>query len=129
MKFLPLRRVAFVRIAAGVLAQTPNQAGQSSSECENPVTTAAMRTCEAARYATAQRELEIAYRGLMDHLDSGQKERLRVTQKAWLRFRDANANFQAGLAQDGTLAPLLRIGSLTEMTKARALELKKETLR
>lgn len=88
-----------------------------------------MRTCEASRYATAQQELNAAYQGLMEHLDQGQKEKLRMTQRAWLRFRDANADFQASIVQGGTLAPLVRISSLTEMTKARAQELKKEALR
>ena len=64
----------------------------------------------------------------MKHLDGEQKQKLRITQRAWLRFRGANANFQASLVRGGTLAPLVRIGSLTEMTKARTEELKKEAL-
>jgi uncharacterized protein YecT (DUF1311 family) len=127
IRFLP-RLVAFVCLTAELLAQTPNQFRPSASECENAVTTAAMRNCEATRYATAQQELNATYQRLMGRLDSGQKEKLRLTQRAWLRFREANADFQASLAQGGTLAPLMRISSLTEMTKARALELKKEAL-
>ena len=126
MKFPSLRLVLFVCTTVGLLAQTPKQAGQSAGECENADTTAAMRTCEASRYATAQQELDSAYQGLREHLDTGQREKLRLTQRAWLRFRDANADFQASLVQGGTLAPLVRIGSLTEMTKARTQELKKE---
>jgi uncharacterized protein YecT (DUF1311 family) len=128
MKFPSLRLVVFVCATVGLLAQTPKQPGQSAGECENAVTTAAMRTCEASRYETAQQELDLAYQGLMEHLDDGQKQKLRTSQRAWLRFRDANADFQASLVQGGTLAPLVRIGSLTEMTKARTEELKKEAL-
>jgi uncharacterized protein YecT (DUF1311 family) len=125
MKSRSIKLAVFVCIAAGLLAQTPNQAGQAASECENPVTTAAMRNCEASRYAIALQELNSAYQGLIDRLDRGQKEKLRIAQRAWLRYRDANADFQASLIQGGTLAPLVKVGSLTEITKARTQELKK----
>jgi uncharacterized protein YecT (DUF1311 family) len=132
MTFPSLRLVVFVCASVGLLAQTlaqtPKQTGPGTGECENAVTTAAMRTCEASRYATAQQELDAAYQRLMEHLDDGQKQKLRTSQRAWLGFRDANADFQASLVQGGTLAPLVRIGSLTEMTKARTQELKKEAL-
>jgi len=128
MKFPSLRLVMFVCTTVGLLAQTPKQSGQGAGGCENAVTTAAMRNCEASRYATAQQDLDSAYRDLMTHLDGEQKQKLRITQRAWLRFRGANADFQASLARGGTLAPLVRIGSLTEMTKARAEELKKGAL-
>jgi uncharacterized protein YecT (DUF1311 family) len=128
MKFPFLRLVVFVCTTVGLLAQSPEQSVQSAGECANAVTTAAMRTCEVSRYASEQRELDSAYQDLMRHLDGGQKEKLRMTQRAWLRFRDANADFQASLVRGGTLAPLIKIGSLTEMTKARTQELKKEAL-
>jgi len=87
-----------------------------------------MRACENRRYADAQGELDAAYQDLLRHLDETQRQKLRVAQRAWVRFRDTNAEFQASLAQGGTLGPLLKVGSLTEMTKARASELKKAAL-
>jgi uncharacterized protein YecT (DUF1311 family) len=44
---------------------------------------------------------------------------------AWVRFRDANADFLADVAQGGTLAPVLRVIALADMTEARSRELKK----
>jgi uncharacterized protein YecT (DUF1311 family) len=126
MRFPSLRLVSLVCIAAALFAQAPRQTAENASGCENTVTIAAMRTCEASRYAAAQRELNAAYQGLMDRIDSGQKVKLRTTQRAWLRFRDANSDFQASLVQGGTLAPLIRISSLTEMTEARTEELRKQ---
>jgi uncharacterized protein YecT (DUF1311 family) len=128
MKFPFLRLVVFVCTTAGLLAQTPEPSRQGAAECADAVTTAAMRNREESRYATEQQELDSAYQYLMKHLDGGQKQKLRITQRAWLHFRDANADFQASLVQGGTLAPLVRIGSLMEMTRARAQELKKEAL-
>ena len=83
-----------------------------------------MRACENERYEAAQRELNSAYQGLLQQLDSTKKLKLRQSQRAWLRFRDANAAFQASIVEGGTLAPLIKIASLTEMTNARAADLK-----
>ncbi|HYW38150.1 MAG TPA: lysozyme inhibitor LprI family protein [Terriglobales bacterium] len=129
MNFHSLRLVVFVCTTVGLLPQTPAQSGQGAGECDHAVTTAAMRDCEASRYATAQRELDSAYRNLVKHLDDEQKRKLRITQRAWLRFREADADFQASLVRSGTLAPLVRTGSLTEMTKARTEELIEELIK
>jgi len=128
MRLLSLILAAVLCMAAGLVAQTRNQVPQIPKECEDTVTTADMRSCESARYETAQRELRVAYQELMEHLDAGRKEKLRTAQDAWLRYRDANADFQASLAKGGTLAPLIKISSLTEMTRARTIELKKEAM-
>lgn len=128
MKHAFLRLAVLICATVGLSAQAPKQSGQGAGGCENAVTTAAMRTCEGLRYTTANRELDEAYQGLMDQLDAGQKEKLRIAQRAWLHFRDANADFESGRAQGGTLAPLLRLGTLTEMTIARTQELKKDAL-
>jgi len=63
-------------LAGGLIAQIRDSSRQQQeNECEDAVTTAAMRTCEAVRYEIAQRELNAAYQKLMEHLHSGQKKR------------------------------------------------------
>jgi uncharacterized protein YecT (DUF1311 family) len=103
-------------------------AGQNTAtppDCQNATTTAAMRVCENARYEKADRDLNAVYQQLMRQLDAGQQAKLRVAQNAWLRFREANADFEAGAASGGTLGPLLRISTMADMTEARTIELKK----
>jgi len=130
--FLLLRTAAMLCITtyvtAGLFAQNATRANPTDSECQQATTTSAMRACENARYNVAQRELDVAYQSLLQHLDGEQKQKLRIAQRAWIRFRDTSAEFQASLAQGGTLAPLIKIGTLTEMTKARTSELKKAAL-
>jgi uncharacterized protein YecT (DUF1311 family) len=58
-------------------------------------------------------------------LDAIGNQRLKDVQAAWVKFRDANADFIADSARDGTLAPLLRESALADMTEARSKELKK----
>jgi len=137
--FSPMRSVALLFFASfffassitlGLFAQNGALAPASPtrSDCQKAVTTSALRACENARYDAAEHELNTAYQSLLERLDSGQKQKLRATQRAWIRFRDTNAEFQSSLAQGGTLAPLIKIGTLTEMTSARAAELKKAAL-
>jgi uncharacterized protein YecT (DUF1311 family) len=120
--------VAALLVSVGLLAQDTALTTPAGNGCQNATTTSAMRACENRRYVDAQGELDAAYQDLLRHLDETQRQKLRVAQRAWVRFRDTNAEFQASLAQGGTLGPLLKVGSLTEMTKARASELKKAAL-
>ena len=111
--------------SGGVLLQKPARSVESGGDCQNATSTAAMRACENARYEKADRELNVVYQKLIKELEAGPREKLRVAQNAWLRFRDANSDFQASLAEGGTMAPLLKISTLAEMTEARTEELRK----
>jgi uncharacterized protein YecT (DUF1311 family) len=111
--------------AVGSFAQSTAPATQPVQDCQHAATESAMRVCENARYEAAQRELNSAYQILLQHLDVPQKEKLRFAQRSWLRFRTSNADFQASLVEGGTLSPLIRVATLTEMTNARVSELKK----
>jgi len=98
---------------------------QSQSDCATATTTADMQICAVSRYKTAQQYLEEAIEQLDRKLDSIGHQRLNVAQAAWVRFRDANADFIADSARGGTLAPVLRESALADMTEARSKELKK----
>lgn len=99
--------------------------GRAELPCSSASTTAAMRACEDSRYTKAQQDLQAAYTQLARQLDPAARARLNAAESAWTRFRDANAAFEAGAASGGSLAPLLRVTTLAEMTEARAAELKK----
>lgn len=101
------------------------QAKQESAPCSSETTTAGMRNCENLRYEKAQQELDSVYAQLMKQLDKTGKAKLKSAQSAWLRFRKAEADFQADSARGGTLAPLIRITVMADLTGARAAELKK----
>ena len=110
----------------GVLAvRAAVQTAETGADCKNAATTAAMRACENARYQKADQRLNAIYKDLIKQLDAGPREKLRLAQSAWLRFREANADFQAEVAREGTLAPLIKMSVLADMTEARTAELKK----
>lgn len=97
----------------------------ADTECKDATTTAAMRACENSRYVKSDSELQIAYNQLLKQLDNVRQAKLRQAQRAWIAFRDANADFLSSAAQDGTLAPLLKITALADMTETRTKELQR----
>ena len=105
----------------------PTQA-RGQSDCADATTTASMQTCALAHYQAAAKDLADVVSQLHKKLDSTGRQRLDDAQAAWTRFRDANADYLADVARDGTLAPVLREIALADMTEARSKELKK-TLR
>ena len=120
--------LALVWLLAGALAQNnADQQPPGPSTCDSATTMAAMRACENARYQTAGREMDAAYDALLKGLNGEQKHKLLRAQKAWLRFREANAAFEASTIQGGTLAPLVKISVLTKMTSARTEELRRQS--
>jgi len=114
------------------LGPLPPSSGESqeprptSAKCENALTTAAMRQCEQLRYQQADAAMTAAYQALMDKLDPTGRVKLRLAQRAWVKFRDAEADFQADSARGGTLAPLIRTSVLADLTESRRLQLLKE---
>jgi uncharacterized protein YecT (DUF1311 family) len=101
------------------------QAKQEALPCSSETTTAGMRNCENLRYQRAEQALDWVYAKLMKRLDETGKDKLRTAQSAWLQFRQAEADFAADMARGGTLAPLIKITVMTDMTEARVVELKK----
>lgn len=118
-------RISAFALALPLLLLAGRFARAEEVDCSKASTTAEMRACENSRYEEANRQLNAAYARLMKALDGPRKEKLRVAQRAWIRFRDANADFLASEAEGGTLAPLLRVSALADMTEARVKELAK----
>jgi uncharacterized protein YecT (DUF1311 family) len=72
-------------------------------------------------YSSADFMLNKAYQQLMGVLETGEKDSLKSVQKAWIKFRDANAKFVT--RSGGSIAPLLQNQALTEMTNHRTATL------
>jgi uncharacterized protein YecT (DUF1311 family) len=110
---------------APALGQSAAPSAAESAACENARSTAAMRECEIARLKRADEGMNAAYRSLQSKLDQRGKDKLRAAQQAWIKFRDAEAAYQADAARDGTLAPLIAASAQADLTEARRKELEK----
>jgi uncharacterized protein YecT (DUF1311 family) len=123
----PLRSALFAALCSLPCAPGP-ALGQSTAEnaaCDSAKSTAAMRECELGRLKRADEGMNAAYRRLSARHDARGREKLRVAQQAWLKFRDAEADYQADAPRDGTLAPLLAASTQADLTEARRRELEK----
>jgi uncharacterized protein YecT (DUF1311 family) len=87
-------------------------------------TTAGMREQASKVYKQADTKLNAVFNRLLAKIDDEvQKEKLRSAQRAWLKYRDANAEFESFFYDGGTIQPQICTNSLTTMTKNRTKEL------
>lgn len=83
---------------------------------------------EAARDAAkADKELNRVYQRVLADLDEEGVKKLKASQRAWIAYRDAEAERAADEARGGSMAPLLYSGTLATLTNERVQRLK-ETL-
>lgn len=120
---------SFQRLLIGICvtsvlgAQAPEKKKDS---CEHPTTTVEMQECALKKYRAADTELNAAYQVLVDKIKSASYQngqRLVATQKAWIKFRDANADFEASFYDGGSIKDQIRLDALTRMTQARTKEI------
>ena len=109
----------------GVPGQALGQATGQDVACNDAQSTAAMRECEIGRLKRADAGMNAAYRSLSGKLDQRGREKLRAAQQAWLKFRAAEAAYQADAARGGTLAPLIAASVQADLTEARRKDLEK----
>ncbi|AMD96010.1 hypothetical protein AXF11_04585 [Leptotrichia sp. oral taxon 847] len=70
-------------------------------------------------------ELNKVYKLLMERLPNGEKEKLKNTQRAWVKNKEVKANEAAKEAEGGTLANVLYSGTIADLIKNRTIELAK----
>jgi uncharacterized protein YecT (DUF1311 family) len=110
--------------ASNVAAQNP----QTPNPCEDAQTTVEMRDCAGRDYKQADAELNALYKQLMATLsDKEHQASLRSAQQAWLKYRDANCEFDAFENRGGTIYPVVYTSCLATMTTARTKELREQT--
>jgi uncharacterized protein YecT (DUF1311 family) len=111
MNFLPVLAIGF---AVFTLALTDVHA-QSQHE---------MNQQAFAEFDKADAELNKVYAKVLAKLDEEGKTKLKTAQRAWVAFRDAQAEMDADLMRGGSGAILLHAGSKTGTTQSRVKDLK-----
>ena len=113
MKLLP--RVACLLLAASPLAPFPASAHPQHD----------MNAEAAVEFAMADKELNEVYAKVLGVLDDGSKEKLKKSQRAWVAYRDAEADFSADAeARGGSMWPMIHEGTRARLTKERVRSLK-----
>ena len=77
-------------------------------------------------FDAADAAMNEAYSSFMNKIDKEAQAKLKSAQRAWVTFRDAQAELEADLAaRGGDMVPMVYNGRRTEITKARTQELQK----
>ncbi len=87
-------------------------------------TQAQMNNQAFAEFKKADSELNKIYSQVVARLDAEGKEKLKTAQRAWVAFRDAQAELDADVSRGGTMVPLLRASSMTDTTQSRIKQLR-----
>jgi uncharacterized protein YecT (DUF1311 family) len=96
-------------------------------DCENAETTVDMIKCADRDFQEADERLRALYTKLHAEMDETARTLLRDAQRAWLVFRDAECERARDVARGGTLAPVLHISCLADLTEQRIGDLEGET--
>lgn len=80
-----------------------------------------MNACSGVRYQAADKEMNKLYQQLMQRLSKPSQEKLRASQRAWLKYRDAAYAYEIEWNGpcEGTICPLWENQTLTELTNQR----------
>ena len=123
-----------VLAAAFVLAATPAHAADEV-DCEKAVTTVDLNTCSEQSLDIADKALNETYKKILANLALPDTENaagnlkwaeaLKISQRAWVAFRDADCKtLMVHEAGGGTATTGAILGCMTEMTDARTKSLK-----
>jgi len=124
---LSLRSMDFVRVAyvvtavligTAVIAYAGDQ-GDPDTPCDG--STYEMVECLKAKTAQWDKRMTIAYQRMLKAGEPKQHEQLRVAQRLWIQYRDANCLYYA--LGEGSIARIEAGDCMLRMTRARALEL------
>ena len=105
-----------------------NALSKDTIPCDNPQTQAEMNACSFTDYKEADAELNKVYREVMAKLNNKPKRRnlLKKAELAWIKFRDAQSEYEASEFWGGSMSVGFYFDSLASITKERIEELTKD---
>ena|SRR5437868_13224524 len=124
-----MKKITFSLLAALslllVFAVSPASAQKQKDPCANAQTQMELNECQAREYKKADAALNAAYKQLMAKVDDeGERGALKAAQLAWIKYRDANCEFESYLNKGGTIYSMVYDGCLTTLTEERTRHLR-----
>jgi len=97
--------------------------GFARAQCDDKKTTIDINVCLAAELKKADAELHLVFQVKIKKLAAADAARLRKAQRAWIAYRDAHCDAEAGLYAGGTIAPSIQLGCRVNLTQLRTKEI------
>jgi uncharacterized protein YecT (DUF1311 family) len=92
--------------------------------CDDPKTQSEINYCAEYHFKRADAELNQAYSNFKARIDKDKKamNALKVAQRAWLGFRDAECALEVIPSEEGSIKSMVQFDCRTRLTKARAAQ-------
>jgi uncharacterized protein YecT (DUF1311 family) len=107
---------------------TPTQDEQDDADREDPCpgsnTQFELNQCAARARDSADAELNKVYRELLKNTSGAERAKLRAAQLAWIKFRDAQCDYESVGNKGGSIYPMVYSFCLAGVTKARVEQLR-----
>ena len=110
--------------AASVGATAGGQKGREPHPCEEFGSQAEATGCAHREYQAADAELNRVYKQLVAKVDAEEREFLKKAETAWIKYRDAECEFEDSFYAGGTIRPMINYFCMARVTKARTAELR-----
>jgi uncharacterized protein YecT (DUF1311 family) len=95
----------------------------TASPCDEARTQMDMNECADREYRKADAELNRVYQQLM-RASGGRDAKLKSAQLAWIKFRDAECDYEAAFNEGGSMQPMTYSFCLADVTRARTKQLR-----
>jgi uncharacterized protein YecT (DUF1311 family) len=118
---------AVLKTAAQQPPATPTQDEQDDADREDPCpganTQPELNQCAARARDRADAELNKVYRELLKDTSGAERAKLRAAQLAWIKFRDAQCDYESAGNKGGSIYPMVYSFCLAKVTSARVKQL------
>lgn len=115
-------------LAVAQAAAAQEAAAQDDADREDPCpharTQFELNQCAARARDRADAELNKVYRQIMQGTDGTERVKLRAAQLAWIKFRDAQCDYESVGNKGGTIYPMVFSFCLAEVTADRIRQLR-----
>lgn len=95
---------------------------QKPDPCPNALTQPEIDRCAMEQFKKADQDLNLVYQRITSNLKAIDRANLTTTQRAWLKYRDANCKAERQF-HGGSLAPTVEAFCLQHLTEDRTREL------
>lgn len=119
MRLLRAATIAAAALVGAAVFAFAGDQGDPDQSCDG--STYEMVECLKAKTAQWDKRMTVAYQRMLNAGEPRQREQLRVAQRLWIQYRDANCLYY-GLGE-GTIARIEAGDCMLRMTQSRALEL------
>ena len=110
-------------VAAALVALLAGSAQAQQVDCKNALSQNDMNFCADQDFQKADKALNAAYRKVMADMDDATKTKLKIAQRAWVTFRDAECDYESMSEAGGSMQPMIYSTCQARLTKVRTKEL------